>query len=56
MVEKTVPVVQCVTSPDVVWPANGKMAPIDVALTFTDALSGTCLGYIDRDRAGNVAP
>ena len=39
--DKTAPIVQCVASPEVIWPPNIKMVPVDVALTFIDALSGT---------------
>ena len=39
--DKTNPVVQCIASPEVIWPPNHQMEPTNVALTFTDALSGT---------------
>lgn len=40
-IDKTAPVVECSIAPAVLWPANRKMVPVSVALTFTDALSGT---------------
>jgi len=39
--DKTAPLVACVASPAVLWPPNNDMRPVNVALTFTDALSGT---------------
>jgi microsomal dipeptidase-like Zn-dependent dipeptidase len=39
--DKTPPVVQCLAAPGELWPPNNQMRPVTVALTFTDALSGT---------------
>ncbi len=39
-IDRTPPVVTCVASPAVVWPPNGRMVPITVDLSVTDALSG----------------
>lgn len=39
--DKTAPVVQCVASPNVIWPPNQQMTPVAVAFTFLDSLSGT---------------
>ena len=39
--DKTPPVVRCAADPAVLWPPDSRMLPVNVALTFTDALSGT---------------
>jgi hypothetical protein len=38
--DKTPPIVQCTADPAVLWPPTKKMLPVNIALTFTDALSG----------------
>lgn len=39
--DKTPPLIACVASPAMIWPPNNRMVAVDVALEFTDALSGT---------------
>src|SRR5262249_18339655 len=39
--DKTPPIVQCAAGPAELWPPNNQLKPIEVAWTFTDALSGT---------------
>jgi hypothetical protein len=40
-IDKTPPVVACSASPDILWPPNNKLVPINVSVTVTDALSGS---------------
>lgn len=38
--DKTPPTVACSASPNVLWPPNNKLVPIDVSVNVSDALSG----------------
>jgi probable HAF family extracellular repeat protein len=40
MIDKTPPVLTCAATPSVVWPPNGDMVAISIAVTARDALSG----------------
>ncbi len=37
--DKTPPSIACLAAPAVLWPVNHKLVPVEVAFTFTDALS-----------------
>jgi hypothetical protein len=39
-VDTKVPVVTCAATPDNLWPSNGKLIPVSVAINVSDALSG----------------
>lgn len=39
-VDKTPPTVACSASPNVLWPPNNKLVPVNVSITVNDALSG----------------
>jgi probable HAF family extracellular repeat protein len=40
-IDKTPPVLTCAATPSMVWPPNGNMVPVSIAVTVRDALSGT---------------
>jgi hypothetical protein len=40
-IDKTPPTVACSTSPNVLWPPNNKLVPINVSVNVTDSLSGS---------------
>jgi len=39
-IDKTPPTVACSASPNVLWPPNNKLVPVNVSVTLTDVLSG----------------
>jgi hypothetical protein len=39
--DKTPPTVLCSASPDVLWPPNNKLVPINISVNVTDSLSGS---------------
>lgn len=39
-IDKTPPVLMCAATPSVLWPPNGDMVPVAIAVTVEDALSG----------------
>jgi hypothetical protein len=39
--DKTPPAVACSASPNVLWPPNNKLVPVNVSVTVTDTLSGS---------------
>ena len=39
-IDKTAPSLSCSAAPSVLWPANHKLVPVTVDVTFTDTLSG----------------
>jgi hypothetical protein len=40
-IDKTPPVLACSASPNVLWPPNNKLVPINVSVNVTDSLSGS---------------
>jgi hypothetical protein len=40
-IDKTPPTVACSASPNILWPPNNKLVPIDVSVNVSDALSGS---------------
>lgn len=39
-IDKTPPVLTCAATPSIVWPPNGEMVPVSIAVAVDDALSG----------------
>jgi hypothetical protein len=56
--DATPPTVTCVPTPDTLWPPNGKLVPVDVAVEVADAGSGAdgfaLTGKPPEDTAGFV--
>ena len=40
-IDKTPPIVSCSVSPNVLWPPNNKLVPVNAYVTVTDSLSGS---------------
>jgi hypothetical protein len=43
--DATPPAVQCVATPSTLWPPNGKLVPVDVAVTVSDDTAGSA-GFV----------
>jgi hypothetical protein len=53
----TPPVITITTTPDTLWPPNGKMVPVTIAGTITDAGSGVDTAtYAVTDEYGLIQP
>jgi microsomal dipeptidase-like Zn-dependent dipeptidase len=51
-IDKTAPVITCVADPAVIWPPNGKLIPVTVDLSLTDALSNG-VSYVMTEASSN---
>jgi hypothetical protein len=57
--DTTPPVISVFTTPKVLWPPNGKMVPVTVSGTITDAgsgVDGNSAAYAVKDEYGEVQP